>query len=166
MFGVNLRACEDAAHASPVSVLSYRKVQCIAVELRVRLLTSDGEQDRAGQPQPAQTPCVRAPELSSCGAPCCAAAKKKKTERKKEPLLGATVEEINCTHLCHLRFKCFCNAARLNRYVRRGDEKGRARAGHAERWDSSHRRQNMDLLLEILVPQKCPHDGGKEHAFS
>lgn len=64
--------------------------------------------------------CVR--PGSSCGALCCGA-KKKKKEKERKPLLGATVEEINCTHSCHLRFKCFCNTAQLNRYLKRGNER-------------------------------------------
>ena len=32
-------------------------------------------------------------------------------------LLGGTLEEINSTHSCHLRFKCFCDTAQLNQYL-------------------------------------------------
>lgn len=40
-----------------------------------------------------------------------------------EPPLEATVEEINRTNSCHLRFKCFCNATLTNRYLQRGDRR-------------------------------------------
>lgn len=39
-------------------------------------------------------------------------------------LQGATVEEINSTHSCHLRFKCFCNAALPNQYLQWGKSSG------------------------------------------
>lgn len=74
----------------------------------------------------------------------------------KKPLLGATVEEINCTHFCHLRFKCFCNAAQLNRYVSEGT-RGKS-PGPCLVVGLHPHRENMDLPWDLSVAHmSSPH---------
>lgn len=64
-------------------------------------------QTRGSPTQPVEIVFHHVSPQSSCGA----------VLWSRKPLLGGTVEEINSTHSCHLRFKCFCNAAQLNQYL-------------------------------------------------
>lgn len=87
----------------------------------------------------------------------CVVEQKKKRKRKKErkPLLGATVEEINCTHSCHLRFKCFCNTAQLNRYLKRGNERPGpmlGAVGGSAHTDRERGRERKKRTVHFLFP--------------